>query len=275
MRDITVVKCGGNAAVDPAAICSDIARMVHAGKRVVVVHGGSSDIRDLVHRLGVKERRITSPDGVTTRHTDAETLEVVTLALTGLAKPRLVTELVRAGVQAIGLTGLDGRLLTAKRKRAHRAIVNGRKVLVRDNHSGTVRGVNADLLLGLLDSGLTPIVSPPVLAEDGRPVNADADRVAAAVASALDASTLIMLTGAPGVLADATDDESLVPVVALDPEGPPPHLGGGMGMKLIAAREALRGGVRRVLIADGRCRRPVQTAGEAATEVVLDKAEAA
>lgn len=276
MRDITVVKCGGNAAVDPAGICADVARMVHEGRRVVVVHGGSSDIRDLIDRLGIKDRKITSPDGVTTRYTDAETLEAVTLALAGRAKPRLVTELVRDGVQAVGMTGLDGGLLVAKRKKAHRAILDGRKVLVRDNHSGTVHKVNKKLLLSMLEAGITPIISPPALAEDGRPVNADADRVAAAVASALDASTLIMLTGAPGVLADPDDEASVVPVVALAPEGPPPRLGGGMAMKLIAAREALRGGVRRVLIADGRKRQPLQqVAGETSTEVVLERAEAA
>ncbi len=140
MQDITVVKCGGNAAVDPLAICSDVAGMAGDGERVVLVHGGSADIDALAGRLGVPMRRLVSPDGVSARYTDAAALEVVHLALAGLAKPRLVGALVAAGVPAVGLTGLDGGLLRAKRKSVHRALVDGRRVLVRDDHSGRQPG---------------------------------------------------------------------------------------------------------------------------------------
>ncbi|GAB3887275.1 [LysW]-aminoadipate kinase [Kibdelosporangium lantanae] len=267
MTELMVVKCGGNAAVDPCALCADVAGLVQAGNRVVVVHGGSADIERLTDRMGVRKRTITSPDGVTTRYTDADALEVVILALAGAAKPRLVTELVQDGVAAVGMTGLDGGLLRAKRKKAHRAVVDGRLVVVRDNHSGIVEQVNTDLLTSLLDAGITPVVSPPAMAEDGHPVNADADRVAAAVAAALDASALVMLTGAPGVLKDPRDETSTVRRFEIAEQGPPPRIGGGMAMKLIAARDALRGGVRRVLIADGRVRRPLRATRS--TEVVL------
>ncbi|MDN3264940.1 [LysW]-aminoadipate kinase [Streptomyces sp. CSDS2] len=275
MQDITVVKCGGNAAVDPLAICSDVAGMAGDGERVVLVHGGSADIDALAARLGVPMRRLVSPDGVSARHTDAATLEVVHLALAGLAKPRLVGALVAAGVPAVGLTGLDGGLLRAKRKGVHRALVDGRRVLVRDDHSGRVTSVNTGLLGTLLSSGAVPVVSPPALAEDGRPVNADADRAAAAVAGALGARTLVLLTGAPGVLADPADEDSVLPVCAVSRSGPPPFTGGGMGLKLIAAREALLGGARRVLIADGRRPDPVRAAlAGHATEVTLLPEEA-
>lgn len=270
MQHITVVKCGGNAAVDPLAICEDVAAMTHEGARVALVHGGSADIEDLARRMGVPLRRLTSPDGVSARHTDSATLEVVHLALAGLAKPRLVGALVEAGVSAVGLTGLDGGLLRAKRKSAHRAIVDGRKVLVRDDHSGRVVEVNTALLRTLLEAGSVPVVSPPAVAEDGRPVNTDADRAAAAVAGALGAKTLVLLTGAPGVLADPADETSVLPVCAVPPTGAPPHVGGGMGLKLIAAREALLAGARRVLVADGRRPDPVRAAlAGHATEIVI------
>ncbi|MEV6124420.1 [LysW]-aminoadipate kinase [Streptomyces sp. NPDC052077] len=270
MQDITVVKCGGNAAVDPLAVCSDVAGMAGDGERVVLVHGGSADIDALAGRLGVPTRRLVSPDGVSARHTDPATLEVVHLALAGLVKPRLVRALVSAGVPAVGLTGLDGGLLRARRKGVHRALVDGRRVLVRDDHSGRVDSVNTALLGTLLSSGAVPVVSPPALAEDGRPVNADADRVAAAVAGALGARTLVLLTGAPGVLADPADEDSVLPVCAMPRSGPPPYTGGGMGLKLVAAREALLGGARRVLIADGRRPGPVRAAlSGRATEVTL------
>nr|BAV57461.1 LysZ [Streptomyces sp. SANK 60404] len=276
MQDITVVKCGGNAAVDPLAICADVAELVRAGRRVVLVHGGSADIDALAGRLGVPMRRLVSPDGVSARHTDPATLEVVHLALTGLAKPRLVGALAASGVQAVGLTGIDGGLLRAKRKTAHRAVVDGRKVLVRDDHSGRVVSVNTALLTALLDAGTVPVVSPPALAEDGRPVNTDADRAAAAVAAALHATSLVLLTGAPGVLADPADERSVLPVCEVPRTGPPPHVGGGMGLKLIAAREALLGGARQVLIADGRRSEPVRAAlAGHATKVAVSPEESA
>ncbi|ARZ72282.1 [LysW]-aminoadipate kinase [Streptomyces sp. HU2014] len=271
MQETIVVKCGGNAAVDPLAVCEDIAGLTRERRPVVLVHGGSADIEGLAARMGVVSRRLTAPDGVSARYTDAETLQVVHLALAGLAKPRLLTALASAGVSAVGLTGLDGGLLRARRKTAHRAVVDGRRIVIRDDHSGRITEVNDALLRTLLAAGHVPVVSPPAVAEDGNPVNTDADRAAAAVAAGLGAGTLVLLTGAPGVLADPADESSVLPVCAVAPSGTPPFTGGGMGLKLVAAREALQGGVGRVLIADGRRRDPVRAAlGGAATEVVLE-----
>ncbi|MFF1715963.1 [LysW]-aminoadipate kinase [Streptomyces sp. NPDC058268] len=269
---ILVVKCGGNAAVDPAKVCQDIAALHHAGERVVLVHGGSADIDDLGRRLGLTPRRLVAPDGVSARYTDAATLQTVATALSGIVQPRLVTTLVNLGVRAVGLSGWDGGLLRARRKKAQRAVVDGRKTIVRDDHSGRITDVDAGLLNTLLDAGLVPVVSSPALAEDGRPVNADADRTAAAVAGALGADTLVMLTGAPGVLRDPADETSVEGIHRMPAEGAPAHVGGGMGLKLIAAREALLAGVDRVLIGDGRSDTPVQRAldGGATTVQLAD-----
>ncbi|MFD4624059.1 [LysW]-aminoadipate kinase [Streptomyces sp. NPDC058475] len=272
---ILVVKCGGNAAVDPAKVCEDIAALHHEGQRVVLVHGGSADIDALGRRLGVTPRRLVAPDGVSARHTDADTLQVVATALSGIVQPRLVTSLVKLDVRAVGLSGWDGGLLRAKRKKAHRAVVDGRQVVVRDDHSGRITHVDAELLRTLLDAGIVPVVSSPALAEDGGAVNVDADRTAAAVAGALGADTLLMLTGAPGVLSDPDDETSVHDTYRMARTGAPEHVGGGMGLKLVAAREALFGGVPRVLIGDGRRAQPVRTAlGGTATTVRLADGEA-
>ncbi|MEU4333829.1 [LysW]-aminoadipate kinase [Micromonospora lupini] len=266
--ELTVVKCGGTAGVDAAAVCADVADMVHAGQRVVLVHGGSADIGALGDRLGVPHRRMVTDDGVDTRYTDPATLEVVVLALAGAVKPRLVAALARAGVDAVGLTGLDAGLLRARRTPVHRAVVDGRRMVLRDNHGGRLVGVRPDLLRVLLAAGTVPVVSPPALGEDGRPVNVDADRAAAALAAALDARTLVLLTGAPGVLTDPGDERSVLARCAVPTTGVPPGVGGGMAMKLIAGREALLGGVGRVLVADGRRGDPVRAAlAGAATEI--------
>jgi acetylglutamate/LysW-gamma-L-alpha-aminoadipate kinase len=276
-QPLTVVKCGGNPAVDAAGICADIARLVHEGHSILLVHGGSGEIGRLAGRLDVPQRTLTAPDGVSTRYTDPDTLEVVVLALAGAVKPRLVAELARHHVPAVGLTGMDGGMLRARRKAAVRAVIDGRTVLVRDNHSGRITTVHPELPRTLLRAGCVPVVSPPAIDEHDQPVNVDADRAAAALAAALGADQLLLLTGAPGVLADPGDPTSVRSRVRIAPSGAPdPSATGGMALKLIAAREALAGGVTTVRIADGRTPHPVSRAlAGAGTTVHLADALAA
>jgi acetylglutamate/LysW-gamma-L-alpha-aminoadipate kinase len=272
MKEVMVVKCGGSVASDVRAISRDIAIVVKTGTPVILVHGGSADIESLRGRLGLPDRRLVAPDGVSTRYTDTATLELVSLAICGLTKPRLVTALNAAGLRAVGLSGLDSGLLRARRKHAHRAVVAGRTVVVRDNHSGQITTVNHELLMTLLQADVVPVLSPPAVAEDGRPVNVDADRVAAAVAAAMGASTLLMLTNAPGLLARPADESSTLASLAVTASQLPDFATGGMRMKLIAAREALHQGVGRVMIGDGRGEAPIRNAlaGKASTVVTAD-----
>jgi acetylglutamate/LysW-gamma-L-alpha-aminoadipate kinase len=267
---LTVIKCGGTAGVAPAAVCAGAADLARDDRQVLLVHGGSAYVTELAARLGVRLRDLVTPGGVTTRRTDAETLEVVMLALAGQAKPALLLEFARLGVPAVGLTGLDAGLLTARRKTALRALEHGRSVIVRDDHSGQMRLVGTRLLRLLLDAGIVPVVSPPALAEDGRPVNVNADRVAAMIAAALGAERLVLLTGVPGILAEPGNPASLLPEYPLPSEADP-TIRGGMTIKLIAAGEALRAGVPEVRIADGRTAEAVRLAlrGSGGTRVTV------
>ena len=276
-RPIIVVKCGGARGVAEGHVCADVAALRRDGQRVVLAHGGSADIDRLAAQLGVPQRQLVAPDGVVARYTDDATLEVLTLALAGAVKPRLVELLAREGVAAVGLTGLDGGLLVARRKAAQRALVDGRVVVVRDSHAGLLVGVNAQLLHALLDAGFLPVVSPPALADDGGAVNVDADRAAAAVAAALDASTLVLLTRAPGVLSDPADESSALKTCTLPTSGSPPAWAeGGMALKLVAAREALLQGVPEVVVADGAGERPVlQALAGGGTRIELKREGAA
>ncbi|MCW2934455.1 MAG: argB [Actinomycetia bacterium] len=260
-RPLTVVKCGGNPAVDAAGVCADVARLVREGRSVLLVHGGSGEIARLAGKLGVPQRTLVAPDKVSTRYTDPATLEVVILALAGGVKPRIVAELTRLGVPSVGLTGLDSGMLRARRKSAVRSVVDGRTTLVRDNLSGRLSEVRTELAETLLRAGYVPVVSPPAIDEHDHPVNVDADRVAAALAVALDADQLVLLTGATGVLADPDDNTSLMSTYEVPAAGAPGQFaGGGMALKLVAAREALTGGVASVRIADGRVPNPVSRA---------------
>ncbi|MDI6102999.1 [LysW]-aminoadipate kinase [Actinoplanes sp. NEAU-A12] len=262
---VTVVKCGGGPSLDLEAICRDVAALTRADQPVVLVHGGSGELDRLADRLGVPQRRMTTPSGSSSRYTDPATLEVLLMALVGKVKPGLVAGLARHGASAVGLTGMDHRLLVARRTATHRAVLDGRTVLIRDDHNGRIQSVDPTIVRLLVDAGITPVISPPALGEDGGPVNVDADRAAAAVAAALATptcrTTLILLTAAPGVLADPGDESSLRSEVALAATGPVlPEAVGGMTVKLQAARDALRGGVTRVLVADGRRPAPVTDA---------------
>jgi len=270
-----VVKCGGNALVAREQVCADVAALVRQGRRVVLVHGGSAEIERLGARLGIPQERLVSPSGVSSRLTTAATIEILLLALLGKVKPELVTWLLAQRVRAVGLSGVDGGLLRARRKPARRAVVDGRTVVVRGDHSGRIVGVAADLLSGLLEAGYTPVVSPPAIAEDGGIVNVDADRAAAAVAAALGARQLVLLTGAAGVLRDEHDDSTLIRELRLSPTSPTAvRAAGGMGLKLIAAWEALLGGVPDVRVADGRRSRPILRAlAGAGTRVLLAQTE--
>jgi acetylglutamate/LysW-gamma-L-alpha-aminoadipate kinase len=264
-----VVKCGGAHEVRPDLVCAGIAALVGEGTRVVFVHGGSAAVTGLAARLRVPLRELVAPDGTVTRRTDEATLEVLTLALAGQVKPAFLVEFARLGVRAVGLTGLDAGLLRARRKTALRTMVDGRAVIVRDDRSGRLTSVGAELLGSLLAMGVVPVLSPPALAEDGLPVNVNADRVAAAVAGALGAARLVLLTAAPGVLADRHDPRSLLSEYRLR-DDPDPAIAGGMSVKLLAAREALEAGVRDVLVADGRSRATVADAlaGHGGTRII-------
>jgi len=270
---LTVLKCGGSQAIKLGEVCADVARLRAAGGQVVVVHGGAGDMERLARQLGVRCRRLVSPLGFASRYTDTAMLDVLMLAMTGRAKPRLLMALTAAGVSAVGLTGLDAGLLRAVRKKARRAMQDGRTTVVRGDHSGRIVAVDPSVLQILLNAGLTPVVSPPATGENGAPLNVDADRVAAAVATALRADYLLSLTAAPGVLRDADDESSVLERYQLPDDGDVGFAASdGMYRKLIAAYEALRGGVPQVRVADGRTRRPVYAALRGAGTAVVMRA---
>ena len=255
-----VVKIGGARAVDPGGAVADVAHLTATGERVVVVHGGSTAVDETIERLGMTPEYVETPGGVKGRFTDADAMEAFTMAM-GRVNTDLVAALQAEGVTAVGLSGVDGKLLAGPRKSAVRVLEDGKKKIRRGDHSGTVERVNADLLETLLEAGYTPVVGPPMYADDETPVNADADRVAAAVAAALGAE-LVVLTDVPGLLADPDDASTLVDAVATpdDLEAAEDAAEGFMTKKVMAATEALAGGAAAVVVADANANDPVVAA---------------
>src|SRR2546426_4315269 len=159
-----VVKIGGSAGVDAAKILDEIALCIEAGQRVVLLHGGSDLTNMLSQRLDHPVRMITSPGGMTSRYTDSETLRIYAMAVAGQINTELVALLQQRGVNAVGLAGVDGRLLLARRKVALRALMpDGRVHIVRDDYTGQIEQVNGDLLRMLLEAGYVPVIAPLAL----------------------------------------------------------------------------------------------------------------
>ncbi len=259
----TVVKIGGGRVVDPAAAVADVADRIDRGEELVLVHGGSSTVDDLLEDLGEEPEYVTTPSGVTGRFTDERTMEVVTMAMPGLINTELSVRLANAGVDAVGLSGVDGGLLRGPRKSVVRVLEDGKKKIRRGDHAGRIESVNTELLALLLEAGYTPVISVPMLADDGVAVNADADRSAAAVAGAL-GGTLVLLTDVAGVYADPED-----PGTRIDVADTPDALAavesaaeGFMTRKVMAAIEALENGASEVLIADANADAPITNARE-------------
>ncbi|MCH7661441.1 MAG: acetylglutamate/acetylaminoadipate kinase [Euryarchaeota archaeon] len=253
-----VVKIGGARAVEPEGALADIAHLTANGERVVVVHGGSTAVDELLADLGKEPEYVTTPGGVSGRFTDAETMDAFTMAMAGRVNTDLTTALQNEGVNALGLSGVDGGLLTGPRKSAVRVIEDGKKKIKRGDHSGKIEHVNAGLLETLLESGYTPVVSVPMLGDDGVAVNADADRAAAAVAGALGAS-LVVLTDVSGVYEDPDDPETLIETAETpaDLEKVEEAAEGFMTKKVMAAKEALSGGASEVIVSDANLNDPI------------------
>ena len=258
---IVVVKLGGTEGVDFSAICADAAELLKQGQKLVLVHGGSSEANSLGQAVGIPPRFITSPSGYTSRYTDRATLEVFLMAVNGKVNTLLVEQLQRLGVNAFGLSGLDGRLLLAVRKDSIQSIENGKRRIIRDDYTGKIEQVNSAMLEMLLQAGLVPVIAPVAASMQGEALNVDADRAAAMVAAALKAETLILLTAVPGLMKNFPDESSLIRQIS--PGQLPSALEaaqGRMKKKVLGAEEAINGGVARVIIADGRILNPITNA---------------
>jgi acetylglutamate/LysW-gamma-L-alpha-aminoadipate kinase len=258
-----VVKIGGAEGVATTNVVQEIAHFVSEGRRVVLLHGGSDLTNTLSERLGHEIRMITSPSGMTSRYTDSETIRIFAMAVAGQINTELVALLQQHGVNALGLTGVDGRLMLAKRKAVVRSVTpEGRVQILRDDYTGQIEQINAHLLQQLLDAGYTPVIAPLALSHQGERLNVDGDRAAAAVAAALHAEELAIMTNVPGLLSDPADLNTVIHTIPANQLSEyMDYARGRMRKKLLGAQEALQGGVRRVCIGSSSLQAVLNGAG--------------
>ena len=252
-----VVKIGGSIG-DLDGALQDIAGV---DGPVVVVHGASRELDALSTRLGSPARIVESERGETSRYTDAATMDRFLMAYAGKTNKRIVERLRQLGVDALGLSGLDGGIIRGRRRADLRIRENGRTLVLHDNHVGSIDVVNTALLHLLLAGGYVPVLTPPIAAEDGTALNVDGDRMAAEIAVALGADALVILSDTPGLLRDIRDESTVIGSVAADDvEALLPSMGGRARSKLRAAASARQRCVSIVTIGDGRVARPLTAA---------------
>ena len=265
-----VVKIGGSEGIDYDAVCDDLAALRAEGVRIVLVHGGSAETNRIAELLGHPPQFITSPSGFSSRFTDRQTLEIFEMVYCGKVNKGLVERLQRRSVNAVGLSGLDGRIFEGKHKATVRSVgEDGKTRVLRGDHTGTVERVNVALLELLLEHGYLPVLTPPGSSFEGVAVNVDGDRAAAAVAVAMKADTLLLLSNVPGLLRAFPDESSLIDRIAADEVDAYLEVAQGrMKKKVLGAAEAVAGGVGRVVLGDARSAQPIRKALAGAGTVI-------
>jgi len=259
---VIVVKAGGSSGTNFETICANVAELIRAGERIVVTHGGSNETNIISEKLGHPPRFITSPAGHVSRFSDRETLEIFVMVTAGKINKLFVERLQTLGVNAIGLSGVDGRLLEGKRKSTLRIVEHGKRKILRGDYSGKIERVNASLLEMLLEAGYVPVIAPVAISYEGEALNVDGDRAAAAVAAALGAASLVILTNVPGLLREFPDESTLITSIpaAEAEQYLDKYARGRMKKKVLGAVEALSAGVGQVILADGRIENPLSQA---------------
>ncbi len=255
---IGVVKIGGAPGNDTRPLLEDVASRVARGERWVLVHGASGVMDALCRDCGFEPRYVTSPTGYRSRFVgegERALFEAASLSFSS----RLASDLAGFGLNAVPLRPDVVDTARAERKDVLRSVENGRRRILRGNYSGTVREVHTGALGRVWQAGGIPLL-PPLGFDSGTGLNLniDGDRLAAATGAAIGASAVVILSNVPGLLRDPEDEASLVREGFLQAwEELEPLAGGNMKRKLLACREALEGGVPRVVLGDSRVNKPL------------------
>lgn len=238
---VVVIKYGGNAMINPELkqqVMEDIALLWLIGVKVVLVHGGGPEINDLMKKLNKQPEFV---DGL--RVTDQETVDIVQMVLAGKVNKTLVSLIESTGGKAIGLSGIDGRLIQARMKDPRLGYV------------GEITKIHIKPVTDLLDNGYIPVISTVGCDKEGNIYNINGDTAAAYIAGALQAERFILMTDIAGILRDKDDPDSLIPEItveeaaALKEDG---IISGGMIPKVDCCIKAIHEGVENVIIMDGR-----------------------
>ena len=253
-----VIKIGGSVVDGLHSTTLPDIRGIAKNDRLVLVHGGGKEVTNIATKLGKEQKFIISPSGVKSRYTDKETAEIYTMVMSGKINKAIVGMLLRQDIKAAGITGIDGGLLKAERKKKLLIIhEKGRKMAIDGGYTGKIYAVDPSLLDTLLDNEYVPVVSPIALSEEFDFLNVDGDRAAAYVAGGVKANKVMFITNVSGLMLDG----KLVTNMTLEQAKVAlPKIGYGMEKKIIACTEAVEMGVKEAIIASGQVENPISSA---------------
>lgn len=252
-----IIKVGGGAAINLEGIVKDIAGL--DGPTVVVL--GANAVRDdIAERLGTPKKTLTSVSGYASVFSDEQAIDAIMMSYPGLRRGRFVELCQQNGVNAVGLSGLDGRAVQGERNRGIR-VREGSKTLLKRDFSGKPKSVNGELFRLLLDGGYVPVLTIPITDENGFAINSENDDIVNILQRELAAEHIVQLIEAPGFLDDKDDPESLVAELSRSElERREQQVEGRMKRKMLALRRLFESGASRVIIADGRVETPIAAA---------------
>src|SRR5574340_1787039 len=252
------IKIGGSVVdgLHPTTI-SDI-KKISENEKLIIVHGGGKEVTKISEALGKEQKFIVSPGGIKSRFTDKETAEIFTMVMSGKINKMIVGMLQKNGINAVGLSGIDGKIIQAERKKKL-IVINekGRKMAIDGGYTGKIQDVNTNLIKLILDQGYVPVISPIAISEEFDFLNVDGDRAAAYVAGKMKSDKILFLTNVNGLL---MDDKLVTRLTLAEAKEILPKIGFGMEKKILAATEAIEMGVRQALISNGQRENPILVA---------------
>lgn len=252
-----LIKIGGGESINLEAVIADLATL---DEPFMIVHGANV-LRDrLTEKLGMKKTILTSVSGYSSVYSDQDAIDVIMMSYAGLRNKRIVELCQRSDINAVGLTGLDGRIVQGERNKGIRVRENG-KTLIKRDFSGKPRSINAELLRLLIDNHYCPVMTIPIADENGFAINSENDDIVVKIANALEIDTVIQLIEAPGFLDDPQDESSLVERMNLaELSVREAQVKGRIKRKLLALMRLCASGKTRVILTDGRGEHPVADA---------------
>lgn len=256
--NMLIIKVGGGKDINWDYIAQDLKSL---NKEVVLVHGANYWMKQISEKLGIQEKFITSPSGYLSRYTDDKTMELLTMVYSGLVNKKIVSVLQKYGINAVGLTGADGKLLQGVRKESIFAKEGAKVKVIHDSKTGKIKSVNTKLLKLLVNNGFVPVVTIPAITDDGELINVDNDRLVAQLAKALKAETVVMLFEAAGLLMDKKNELSKIDNIDKNEiDNFLKTTDGRMQKKLMGVKEAISYGVKNIYFGDGRIKNPITSA---------------
>lgn len=252
-----LIKVGGGKKINWEGVCRDISYLIKKEK-LILVHGGSSLRNEIADRLSIPVRTVISPSGVSSVYTDEKLLEVFLMTYAGLLNKKIVAMLHRFGINAVGLSGVDGSLWVAKPKKDILVKEEGRIKLLTNNLTGRVERVNTEILNILIEKNYLPVICSPAISSDGEILNTDNDLAIAVMAESLKIKKMVILFESLGLLENPENENSLIKRVKKEKiDEYLKFAQGGMKKKLLGAKRAFEGGVEIIYLGDGRIENPV------------------